>query len=175
MKGLGQVVVGPQLQTHDLVGHLVSGRQHDDRDLALLPDLAADREAVHVRQHDVEHDQVGLGLAEPGQRLGAVADGLDLIALAGQVEPGELQDVILVVDHQDLLSWHQCGHHRGGDCAAVEISMYGHIEAFVNAGLRPWEADVLHRTATRRSSIAKRDSEGRLGGGTWGNHPGSPM
>src|SRR5439155_23145604 len=63
-------------------------------------DLLADRQAVDARQHDVEHDQVGLELAEAGQGLGAVAHRFDLVSLAAQVELGQLQDVALVVDHE---------------------------------------------------------------------------
>ena len=68
----------------------------------MLADFLADGQPVNSRQHDVEHDQVGLDLAESAQRLGAIPHSLHLVALAGQVQARELDDVILVIDHQDF-------------------------------------------------------------------------
>ena len=104
MEGLGEVVVGAQLQPDHLVCHLVPSREHDDRNLAGLPDLPADGEAVHAGQHDVEHDQVGLELAEAVEGLDAVRHAFDLVALPAQVESRQLDDVLLIVDHEDLLT-----------------------------------------------------------------------
>ena len=59
-EGLGHVVVGPELQREDFVDLLVLGGQHDDRYRTGLADLFARFHAVKHRQHDVEHDEVGL-------------------------------------------------------------------------------------------------------------------
>jgi len=101
VKRFGQIVVGADLQADHLVGDLIAGREHDDRHLALLADLLADGQAVGAGEHDVEDHQVGLDLAEPRYRLGAVPHPLDLIAFAGQIEPGQLDDVLFIVDDQD--------------------------------------------------------------------------
>ena len=58
LEWLGEVVVGSQFQSHDSVGYLASGRKHDDGDGLLLADLPAELEAVHVRKHDLEYDQI---------------------------------------------------------------------------------------------------------------------
>ena len=102
VKRLGEVVVCADLEADHLVGDLVSGREHDDRHLALLADLLADRQAVGAGKHDVEDHEVGLDLAEPGERLRPVPHSLDLVTLAGQVEAGELDDMVLVVDDHHL-------------------------------------------------------------------------
>ena len=101
MERLGQVVIGADLEADDLVGDLVAGGQHDDRDLALLADLLADGEAVDSRQHNVEDHQVRLQLAEPGHGLRPVPHPLDLVALACQVQARQLNDVLLIIDDHD--------------------------------------------------------------------------
>jgi hypothetical protein len=102
VEGFRQVVVRTHLEADHLVGDLVARGEHDDRHLAQLADLLADRQPVDTRQHDVQDHEVGLELAELGHRLGAVSDALDLVALACQVEAGQLDDVNFVVDDQDL-------------------------------------------------------------------------
>ena len=102
MEWFGEVVVGADLEPDDLVGHLVARGEHDDRDLALLADLLADGQPVRAGEHDVEDHQVGLDLAEAGDGLRAVPHALDLVALARQVEPRQLDDVLLVIDDEDL-------------------------------------------------------------------------
>ena len=58
LEGLGQIVVRPQLQPHHTVHHLAACGQHHDGQVALLADGAAQLEAVHFRQHDVEDGSV---------------------------------------------------------------------------------------------------------------------
>jgi len=99
---LGQVVVRPHLEPDHHVGDLVARGEHDDWHLALLADLFADRQPIRAGQHDVQDHEVGLELAEPRQRLGAVAYSLDLVALTCQVETCQLDDVCFVVHDQDL-------------------------------------------------------------------------
>ena len=58
-EGLGHIVVRPQLQAQDLVGLLLPGGKHQDGDRrAGLPKLPAHIKAVHLRQHQVQQDQV---------------------------------------------------------------------------------------------------------------------
>ena len=59
-EGLGDVVIRAHLKAEHLVNHVVLGRQHQDRDVRrLLPQLAADSQPVHFREHEVEDDGVG--------------------------------------------------------------------------------------------------------------------
>ena len=62
--------------------------------------LAGDLDAVHARQAEVEHDQVGeegLGLV---QRLGAVVGDLDVVALHAQRALQHLGDLLVVLDDE---------------------------------------------------------------------------
>jgi len=75
-----------------------------------LPPPAADFEAVHVREHHVEDDQVrvaGLGLPE---RVLAVDRGAHRAAVKFQCHLDELTDVRLVVHDEHpgdtVVSWH---------------------------------------------------------------------
>ena len=57
---LGEVVVGADGQPDDEVGLGVARGQHQHRHRPVPLDLAAHVEAVEPRQHEVEHDEVGL-------------------------------------------------------------------------------------------------------------------
>ena len=64
VEGLGQVVVGADLEADDAVDVLALGGEHDDRRAVVGGAQApADRQAVLAGQHQVEHDQVD-GLAQ---------------------------------------------------------------------------------------------------------------
>ena len=75
--------------------------QHDDRDLALRSQAAADLEAVEPRQHHVEDDEVELLLGEAVERLAAVAGRDHLVALLAQRVGEQRLHGLLVVDEQD--------------------------------------------------------------------------
>ena len=62
---------------------------------------AADLEAVHLREHQVEHDEVEVLLGEARERLAAVGRLHDLVAVALQGEGEQRLDGLLVVDEQD--------------------------------------------------------------------------
>ena len=61
VEGLGEIVVGADFQALDLVLERVHGGQHQDRGVvAFMPQPLAHVIAVHVWQHQVEHDHVEL-------------------------------------------------------------------------------------------------------------------
>src|SRR6476659_1397418 len=66
---LRDVVVGAELEAGDAVRLLVAGSEHDDRNLRAGADLAADFEAVHAGQADVEHDETHRLATELGDRV----------------------------------------------------------------------------------------------------------
>ena len=72
LERLGQVVVGPDLEAGDPVHRLAERAQHDDAEIAAAAaQVACERQAVPVRQRQVEHDQVGgPGGKEPVQGRG---------------------------------------------------------------------------------------------------------
>ena len=78
-------------------------REHQHGRIRMAADLAADLEAVHLRQHQVEDHEVGLVAAVQGERLLAVGRGDHGVALLLEVEPHEVHDVAFVVDDKDRL------------------------------------------------------------------------
>ena len=82
-EGLGDVVVGPGVEPDDHV-HLVGARGEDeDGDApAVGADLAGDVEPVHVRQPQVEDDEVGP--LDVGERLAPCGRGEHLVPFAAE-------------------------------------------------------------------------------------------
>ena len=86
--GLGQVVVGPQVQAEHLVGLARARRDEDDaRSRRRLAQAGAQGEAAHAGQADVEQDhggrqrgQVGEGRLGGGAVLRAESEGLQVLA-----------------------------------------------------------------------------------------------
>ena len=71
--------------------------------VAATSQLAADFEAVHLRQHQIQHHQVRIVAVELDERLLAVARGHDRIALLLEVQAQQFHDVALVVHDEDRL------------------------------------------------------------------------
>jgi len=69
-------------------------------------------EAVHVGQHHVERDRVGLELAGRAHGRHATAGGAHLPALVAQRHAQQLGEVVLVVDDE---------HPRGSAVGALEL------------------------------------------------------
>lgn len=85
---LGDVVVGAQLQAGDAIRALVALSQEDDRDMTGargLAQLAADCVAVHIGQHDVQHDQLGQLFARQGEGIATARRHLHIVALPGEI------------------------------------------------------------------------------------------
>ena len=99
-EGLGDVVVRAQFQAEQLVKLLALGGEHDDGQVGLLADLAADHEAVHLRHHDVQKHDVRPGFAHVVDGLLPVVGGDHLIAFAAKIGVERLVDVDVVVRHQ---------------------------------------------------------------------------
>ena len=103
-EGLRDVVVAAEGEAADLVVGRVAGREEDDRHpRALGAEALGDVEALHVREHDVEHDEVRLERGDRGERVGAGPGRLDLEALEAQGHAHDVDDVGLVVDDEDAV------------------------------------------------------------------------
>ena len=72
---LRDVVVRAELEPEHLVELVVPGREHDDRHRARGAKPLAHLEAVELRQHQVEDDEVDVLLVEASERLLAVTRG----------------------------------------------------------------------------------------------------
>ncbi len=89
---LRHVVVRADFEADDLVDVLVARRQHQDRDVGLLADAAADLDPVDVRQHQVEHDQRRLLALHRRERVRTVRRGAHLVARVLEVQRDEGRD-----------------------------------------------------------------------------------
>ena len=102
MKWLGDIIVGAGVEALHLVAPAVARGQHEHRHGAAgaAPGFQ-DRDAVHLRQADIENDRVvGFGLAEIMALL-AVEGAIDDIAGVGQ-RGGELAvEIGVVLDHEE--------------------------------------------------------------------------
>ena len=117
VEGLGDVIVGANLQTHHLVRDVISGGQHQHGNIRFSSQLAADVKALDVGQHEIQHHGVGPALASKTQRLGPIAGSYDAEPIAFQVGTDDPPDVRLVVDNQD-----QPGTCHGGFCRPAVVT-----------------------------------------------------
>src|SRR5439155_22403053 len=91
------------------------GREHDDEHGRHPPDLPTELQPIDVGEHDIEDDKVRSLLARPYDGFAAVVCGQDIVALLQQVVFHQLDDVRLVVDHEDLLGHLDTLHCGIGD------------------------------------------------------------
>ena len=98
--GLGDVVVGPDLEADHRVDLGALGRDHDDRHRRVGPDGPAHVDARQPGQHEVEEDEVGLDLGEEPERLGAVDGHGHVEALAGQSDHQRVDERLVVLGQE---------------------------------------------------------------------------
>ena len=103
---LGDVVIGTQFQAVDALGRGGLGGQHHDRGGAGGADLAGDVLAGHIRQAQVQHDQVRTRLPGQGDGLGTGTGGDDTQPVMFEVAAQQVADLAFVLHHQ-----HGRGHH----------------------------------------------------------------
>ena len=106
-EGLGDVIVGAEIEAADDVFLLALCGEHEDGHGEFFrADGAADFKAVEAREHDIEDDEVR-GAVEGGiEALLAVAGGADLVAEGGEVVLEGAEDGGVVFDDED-------GRHGG--------------------------------------------------------------
>ena len=101
---LGQVVVGHQLQTDDLVHILIPGGEHKHgHSVARAPQMAQNVKAVDPRQHPVEHHEFWRVRLQLDQRFLATGHGSHGEPLSLQSPSNDGDDGRLVVHDQDVV------------------------------------------------------------------------
>ena len=103
IEGLAEVVVGAHLDADDAVELLAARGEHDDRQVRARTQIAAQRQAVLARQHDVEHDDVEARLGQQLAHLAPVARHGNAKAVARQVFRQQVAQFGVVVDDQDVV------------------------------------------------------------------------
>ncbi|MNI64466.1 hypothetical protein D3C73_1199110 [compost metagenome] len=97
----GHVVIGTAIERFDFLPFAGAHRQHQHRHRGPLAKLAQHLLAVHVRQAEVEHQQIGFAERRLRQAFGAGASLQHLVALGGKADAQELADLRFVVDDED--------------------------------------------------------------------------
>src|SRR6266699_2578435 len=80
----GDVIVSTQVQSAYLIGDLVAGSEHDNRDIVVDPQATADLEAVKTWHGDIQEHNVRLKRPGDSQTGLAVHGGIYLKALIGE-------------------------------------------------------------------------------------------
>jgi len=100
-EGLGDVVVGAELEANQLVGLVRAGGEHDDRHARVAAELSRHVQAVQPRQTEIQHDQVGPAAACEPDGARSLGRGQDLEARVLEVVACQAKDVGRVVDDED--------------------------------------------------------------------------
>src|ERR1700680_492372 len=137
---LGDIVVGPDLETEDDIDLVVLGAEDDHRHpVARAADLPADVEPGEVGEHEIEHDDVRVEDLQAGKRLGRAFSFLHGVAfaLARSTHRPTNQCVVVDNEHPHLLSIHAYSlevapRHSGGSQPRSEQRRVGTIRADSN-------------------------------------------
>jgi hypothetical protein len=110
---LGQVVVGAAVQAAHAVLDGVPRREHQHRGPHAAPaEAPAGLEAVHPREHHVEHERVVVRGPDRAQRLLAVGRDVDHEPFEAQAAPDRRRHPHVVLDHEHP---HSSNHPRGAE------------------------------------------------------------
>src|SRR5699024_2065872 len=108
-EGLGDVHVAAHREPGDLVGGVIArGELLHGCVFHLLAQAPSDAEAVEVRQHHVEHDEVGGDRHGAAQRTLAIAHRLYLEAVEPQGRGEQFTDVRFIVNNEKSCLTHTC-------------------------------------------------------------------
>ena len=101
---LCEVVVGAHLEANDSFDLAATGRQHNDRDVAVGPQAAAKAQAVLPRQHDVEYRKVDAPDVQHPVHLASVARDADPKAARTEKARDQATNLGVVLDEEDVRS-----------------------------------------------------------------------
>src|SRR6266849_456659 len=135
-EGLGDVVIGAEFETHNLIHFLAARREHDDRNRgALRLQLLAHIQSAHAWHHHVEHHQVWGILQGQLEPFHAVESRYHLKALVLEIIAESRNHVRLILDDQNFRCSHDFSlvpsgarHHstvRGPHAAASPVRKAG--------------------------------------------------
>jgi len=100
-KGFGHIVVGAAIEGLDFLSFAGAHRQHQHRHRRPLSKLAQHLLAVHIRQAQIQHQQVRFAQRGLGQPFAASAGFDHFVALGGQADAQEFADLRFVINDQN--------------------------------------------------------------------------
>jgi len=100
-EGLGDVVIGAQVECGDFVFLLAAGGKHQDRDLAPFPDFLNHFQPVAIGQAKVEQNQIRLARCGLRETFLGRDRFLQAIAFGGESGAQEAADLGVVFDQED--------------------------------------------------------------------------
>ena len=103
-EGLGQIIVRACVEGFDLVALVAAGGDDQNGDLRPFPDVSQDRHAVHIRQAEVENDDVRTVRCDHGIRHRTRAGHKHVVAVCRQDCLHKAADGPLVLDQKNLIS-----------------------------------------------------------------------
>lgn len=77
-------------------------------------------EAVHVRQTEIQHDQIGKELVGREKAGSAILAGPDFVSLRSQRAPEDIDDFLVVLNDENAPA-HLLLIHHGGNCKQPRI------------------------------------------------------
>ena len=77
----------------------------------VLPKSLAHEPAVHPRQHQIQHDEIGRRCPRPGQHVAAGREVVDRMARPLEIMPDEIRDILTVFDDEHARHGADLMHH----------------------------------------------------------------
>ena len=144
-EGFFDIIISTKVKRRDLLALAVAGREDDDRDVRPASEAGDYLLAIHIRQAEIEDDEIrrlgGYGL----QRFRARAGFDDLIARSRQRGFQKTLDLRLVIDDQDA----RLVHVISPLASLPENRMTIRVPRFFSAGLSAWILPPMASTKPR--------------------------
>ena len=71
-EGLCHIIIGAQSQSANLINVILLGGDHNDRSILSFPYLTADFKSIHLRQHQIQNDQIKIFIQCSGGSTAAI-------------------------------------------------------------------------------------------------------
>src|SRR5262245_19510232 len=142
IEGLGEIVVGADAQAFDLVLERVHSGQHENRRVvSLLAQALADIVAVHIGQHQIEHDHVEFArLGEIDPRGSGGGNG-DPVIFGAEPAVDEVGDPRLVFDQKNVHA-----ATSGGDAGSATVTVVPSPKRLFTSILPLWASTMALAT-----------------------------
>ena len=96
--GLGQIVIGAQLQAQDAVQRFATRRQHQHRQIGVVvTQLLEQLKAAAIGKHDIQHHGIRAGLAQRLAGAGTIVASANLKAFLAQPTDQQLTQLLVII------------------------------------------------------------------------------